>query len=134
MGLRRISKQASTYKTDVYLSELLPGNTSNDPVLVWCWASVCEAGPTPNQHWLNVSCSQGWWDPCFPDEAVISRQITRCIDQMLAQFRHNAGTSSTTLAQHQTSSGSLHRVFRAICAFLLYCYRAAGVPTQQTNQ
>ena len=27
-----------------------------DPVLVQCWASVCDAGPTLNQHRIRVSC------------------------------------------------------------------------------
>ena len=26
-------------------------------MLVQCWAVVHDAGPTLNQHWLNVSCS-----------------------------------------------------------------------------
>ena len=32
----------------------LPKQTRNaHPVLVYCWASVCDAGPTINQHWMN---------------------------------------------------------------------------------
>ena len=26
-----------------------------DPMLSWCWSSVCDAGPTLAQHWVNVS-------------------------------------------------------------------------------
>ena len=26
------------------------------PMLVWCWPIVYDAGPTSNQHWLNISC------------------------------------------------------------------------------
>ena len=29
------------------------------PVLVQCWPSVCDAGPTLNQHWTSVSCLLG---------------------------------------------------------------------------
>ena len=29
--------------------------TSN-PMLVYCWASVCDAGPTSHQHCFDVSC------------------------------------------------------------------------------
>ena len=29
------------------------------PMLVWCWATVFDAGPTSNQHWVNVSCLIG---------------------------------------------------------------------------
>ena len=25
-----------------------------DPILVQCWATVCDAGPTLNQHWVSV--------------------------------------------------------------------------------
>ena len=25
-----------------------------DPILIWCWASVVEGGPTSNQYWANV--------------------------------------------------------------------------------
>ena len=27
-----------------------------DPMLVYCWASVEDAGPTLNQRWVNISC------------------------------------------------------------------------------
>ena len=27
-----------------------------DPMLVYCWATVYDAGLTVNQHWINVSC------------------------------------------------------------------------------
>ena len=30
-----------------------------DPLLGQCWNSVCDAGPTLNQHRVNVSCLQG---------------------------------------------------------------------------
>ena len=36
-----------------------PANTYIHPVLAWCWASVYDAGPTPRQHWMNVSCFPG---------------------------------------------------------------------------
>ena len=40
------------------------------PVLDWCWATVCDGGPTSNQHWFNVSCLLGWlyteeWKPLY---------------------------------------------------------------------
>ena len=28
-----------------------------DPMLVYCWANVADAGPTLNQHWVDVSCT-----------------------------------------------------------------------------
>ena len=27
-----------------------------EPMLLYCWATVCDAGPTLSQHWLNVPC------------------------------------------------------------------------------
>ena len=32
-----------------------------EPMLVWCWASVADAGPVSNQHWFYVSCLRGWF-------------------------------------------------------------------------
>ena len=34
--------------------------------LVWCmclycWAIICDSGPTIQQHWANVSCLLGWY-------------------------------------------------------------------------
>ena len=31
-------------------------------MLLLCWATVCDAGPTLQQHWVNVSCLPGGWD------------------------------------------------------------------------
>ena len=27
-----------------------------DPLLIYCWSTVCDAGPTLNQHWADASC------------------------------------------------------------------------------
>ena len=34
-------------------------NNFREPMLVWCWTSVCDAGPTSNQHRLSVPCLLG---------------------------------------------------------------------------
>ena len=31
-----------------------------DPMLVQCWASVEDDGPTLNQHWVSVLCLLSW--------------------------------------------------------------------------
>ena len=28
-------------------------------MLVYCWSSVADAGPTLNQHWFNILCFSG---------------------------------------------------------------------------
>ena len=30
-----------------------------DPMLLWCWASVADGGPTLQQHWVSVLCLLG---------------------------------------------------------------------------
>ena len=37
-----------------------------DPVLVYCWPNFCDAGPTANQHWVNMSCLLGLGAPHIP--------------------------------------------------------------------
>ena len=44
-----------------------------DTVLVWCWASVVDGGPTSNQHRINVSRLQG----CHCLHPVHDRTCTR---------------------------------------------------------
>ena len=44
-----------------------PQRTSSGKLmLVQCWPTVCDAGPTLNQHWFNASCLLGYflrrWD------------------------------------------------------------------------
>ena len=34
-----------------------------NPVLVYCWAGVVDAGPTLNQHWVIASCFLGVFPP-----------------------------------------------------------------------
>ena len=31
-----------------------------DPMLVWRWYSVYDAGPTPHQHWFSIPSLLGW--------------------------------------------------------------------------
>ena len=31
-----------------------------DPMLVYCWPTICNAGPTVYRHWVNVSCLLGY--------------------------------------------------------------------------
>ena len=41
-----------------------------EPLLVQCWSTVYDAGPTLNQQWLNVSCLPGsYWCLLVGDEA-----------------------------------------------------------------
>ena len=44
-----------------------------EPLLVQCWSTVYDAGPTLNQQWLNVSCLLGW-QVIFP----VIHTVTQC--------------------------------------------------------
>ena len=36
------------------------------PIMLWCWSSVCDAGPTSQQHCINIPCfveTAGVWPP-----------------------------------------------------------------------
>ena len=35
------------------------GRQYNQPMLVECWTSVSDGGPTFDQHWVNVLCFLG---------------------------------------------------------------------------
>ena len=48
-----------------------------DPVLVWGWPTVYDAGPTLKQHWLNVSCLQGSWPSCISVCWTMSKILQR---------------------------------------------------------
>ena len=40
--------------------EVAPLHTQDvDSMLVHCWTTVYDVGPTANQHWVNVSCLLG---------------------------------------------------------------------------
>ena len=49
------------YHKHTALLPLLTKTRGIDPMLVYCWLSVVDAGPTVNQHWTNASCSRGSW-------------------------------------------------------------------------
>ena len=49
-----------------------------DLTLLWCWASVCDAGPTSQQHWINVPCLVVSCHLC-PD--YVSLHIITCAGQ-----------------------------------------------------
>ena len=49
----------------MFVPEILGMSTDCYPsiMLFWCWASVADGGPTPNQHWGKVLCQLGCWYP-----------------------------------------------------------------------
>ena len=36
-----------------------------DPMLVYCWSTVYDAGPTLSQHWVDVLCFLGHYNLCM---------------------------------------------------------------------
>ena len=62
-GTRLIDCQLRRDQTHILLlseSRLTRQTGDARPMLVYCWATVCDGGPTVNQHWVNV----------FDEEAV----------------------------------------------------------------
>ena len=77
-----------------------------DPTLVQCWTSVCDAGPTLNQHWVTASCLLGyrqggiaaWRVP--PRLIHISQQIhSPNVDLMLGRCRGRWPKANLMLGQ-----------------------------------
>ena len=54
-------------------------------MLVECWASVVDGGPTLNQKWLNVSCLVGMHQAPFSDTpfVILNQYIQRSTNQTL---------------------------------------------------
>ena len=50
-----------------------------EPMLVECWSSICDAGPTFKQHWFSVSCFLGraMWHT-VKGWGLMSASITSC--------------------------------------------------------
>ena len=67
-------------------AETLPQQTPNThPMLVQCWASVADVGPTLIQHWISVSC----WGALPPSPQYLH-----------TQYRLRVGPTSVMLSQH----------------------------------
>ena len=49
-----LAKQALADNEDVSIQVSHLYTRGNQPILVYCWASVCDAVPALNQHWFNV--------------------------------------------------------------------------------
>ena len=52
-----------------------------DPTLVYCWASVCDAGSTVNQHWPSMSffvADHVVFDSVWYDMAEVQAHTTSC--------------------------------------------------------
>ena len=78
-----------------------------EPMLIYCWASVADAGPTVNQHWLNIPCLL-WYH---------RRPIVGCISTgnetwAFAQFW------CTTLVQHWVNAVTTSGAVDVNCIFL----------------
>ena len=84
-----------------------PYETRNvKPMLVWCWASVVDAGTTLNQHWLNIYCL--WVNVWIDNVESIWPGRTA-----LKILWYSIGPTSLPLAR--------------CCASVLYCGRCLGV-------
>ena len=53
---RTVSSQSSHHPQEVLLAQFSLYVHKGGPMLVHCWASVADAGPTMHQHWVSLSC------------------------------------------------------------------------------
>ena len=67
---------------------------SNDQMLVHCWPTVCDTGPTLIQYWVNL---------------CVSCQMSNNVEK-LTQCWLNVGSKSKTLTQHEANIGTSSRV------------------------
>ena len=85
------------------------------PMLVWCWASVVDADPTWNQHWVNVLCLLGYWICAFClSYLVISSlpaRLPACLSSLTENIKYYTSACSLNsgwcrlLGQHRTNVG-----------------------------
>ena len=95
-----------------------------EPMLVQCWASVADYGPTLNQHCFIVSSLL--WDRFFKGEYLFAEVILRLLSSRL-QCWFEVGPASNTMAQHWINFNSIYRhcleVLRvSICLQKLFYY------------
>ena len=57
--VKRVSLCPSDMSPRKSLSQLSQSTRYTDPILVQCWNSVADGGPTLYQHWVGVSCGLG---------------------------------------------------------------------------
>ena len=82
-----------------------------DPMLVQCWSSVTDAGPTLSQHRVSASCWLGGRVLVQCWASVAEGGPTK--SQHWKLFCYSVGPTSTTLAQNCDNIGSLTpRVWR----------------------
>ena len=48
-----------------------PSKHDADPMLVQCWPTICDAGPTSDQHWFNALCLLGCVQPSNTKNIVL---------------------------------------------------------------
>ena len=74
-------------------------------MLVQCWSSLCDAGPTLNHHWLKVPCFPGCY--ClFTDSAAELIQLTQHWGNVSPTSATQQTQTSQTVGQLETSVGS----------------------------
>ena len=94
-----------------------------NPILIYCWPSVCDAGPTIKQHWEIVSCKLGW------DQWSVSLHVHECCGSR-ACLQLVSDSTSWSHADHSSSQ-------LTVC-LLTYAASTSGeicfVPSNQTRR
>ena len=107
-----------------------------ETMLIWCWAIVCDAEPTSNQHWLDVWRWQGRSSTHkIKVYAAVYTQQTRGIHPMLFQCWANVFDAGPTLKQHWVNASCL--LGNGICRSRIHhageINRANSYHSQQTH-
>ena len=125
--LRQKVKGHTCHLRDRYLRDSMCAVSRVVPALVWCWATVTDAGPTLSQPWI-LSCSRRTCPLCIKHTyfifiiiLLIEPMVFQCwasvVDdgstlkqhwfiRLLYQWLFDVGPASQMMAQHWTNRGS----------------------------
>ena len=76
-----------------------PSKHDVNPMSVQCWPTICDTGPTSNQHWFNASCLLGCAQPskhktfvqCWTNVEDVVPTLYKCYTNVLCLLGIAAG-------------------------------------------
>ena len=98
-----------------------PVNTDVEPMLIYCWTTVCHAGPTINQPWLNVCV---YWDVFGHMNEPSTRSVSDVTTSFIMPFVVCTAWSAppATVAWHYHTPPSRNYCFYKLNPFM-FCHR-----------